>query len=231
LNVLNVRFRPIADVPCSAFSFMINGSRRFDLPDQETGNQQNGKALPWCIHGRHAMQEVLEHREQQERSSVLATALAGAAAGAVGTAALDSVDWFLWDREAPSSKRQTEEVRPGGEPPADVLVGRIEEAADAETSERTHHRRGVAMHLAIGIAPAVGYALAREKLPVKGVTGGALFGLGLWLLQDEVLNSVTGLGAKPQDYPWQAHARGLAAHLVYGIATELALGVADRTHK
>ena len=42
------------------------------------------------------------------------------------------------------------------------------------------------------------------------------------------MNSVTGLGAKPQDYPWQAHARGLMAHLAYGIATELALNAADK---
>jgi hypothetical protein len=146
------------------------------------------------------MQELLERNEQRERASTLATAIAGAAAGAVGTVALDSVDWFLWNREDPSSKRRTEEVRPGGEPPADVLVGRIEEAAGAQPSERTHHRRGVAMHVAIGIAPAIGYALARDRLPVKGMGAGALFGLGLWLLQDEVLNSLTGLGAKPQDY-------------------------------
>ena len=58
-----------------------------------------------------------------------------------------------------------------------------------------------------------------------------MFGLGLWLLQDEVLNSVTGLGAKPQEYPWQAHARGLAAHLAYGVVTELALGVVDRAQR
>ena len=86
------------------------------------------------------------------------------------------------------------------------------------------------MHFAIGIAPAVGYALARKDLPVKGLAAGALFGFSLWLLQDEVLNSVTGLGAKPRDYPWQAHARGLAAHLAYGVAAELALGVADNAH-
>jgi uncharacterized membrane protein YagU involved in acid resistance len=177
------------------------------------------------------MQEALERREQHERRSVMTTALAGAAAGAVGTAVLDSVDWFLWDQEDTASKRKTEEVRPGGEPPADVLVGRIEKVTGADTSKRVHHRRGEAMHFAIGIAPAVGYALAREKLPDKGVAGGALFGLGLWLFQDEMLNSVTGLGAKPQDYPWQAHARGLAAHLAYGVATELALGAADRAFR
>ena len=55
-----------------------------------------------------------------------------------------------------------------------------------------------------------------------------LYGAGLFALQDEGLNSVTGLGAKPQDYPWQAHARGLVAHLVYGIVTELALSAIEK---
>ena len=174
------------------------------------------------------MQDTLERTRQEERLPVLATALVGAAAGAVGTAALDSLDWYLWDREDPASKQRTEAVRPCGEPPADVLVGRIEDALGADIDQQTHQKRGAAMHYAIGIAPAVGYALVRDKLPVGGVARGALFGLGLWLFQDEVLNSVTGLGAKPQDYPWQAHARGLAAHLAYGVATELALEAADR---
>jgi hypothetical protein len=174
------------------------------------------------------MQEVLDRIGQERRQPVLATALVGAAAGAVGTAALDSVDWFLWDREDPVSKRRTEAVRPGGEPPADVLVGRIEDALGARVDPETHQKRGVAMHYAIGITPAVGYALAREQLRVRGIARGALFGFGLWLLQDEVLNSATGLGAKPQDYPWKAHARGLAAHLAYGVVTELALEAADR---
>lgn len=165
---------------------------------------------------------------KQDRASVWAAALVGAAAGTVGTAALDRLDWFLWNREGSSTKRRTTNARPNGEPPADVLVGRIEAAAGAEPSERTHRRRGVAAHFAIGIAPAVGYALARGRLPVRGVAAGALFGLGLWLVQDELLNALTGLAAEPQDYPWQAHARGLAAHLAYGVSTELALGAADR---
>jgi len=46
-------------------------------------------------------------------------------------------------------------------------------------------------------------------------------------MQDEVLNTVTGLGARPQRYPWQAHARGLVAHIVYGVATELVLNLVE----
>ena len=177
------------------------------------------------------MQDTIEQPTDEQRRPALANALIGAAAGAVGTVALDSVDWFLLDREDPASKRRTEAVRPHGEPPADVLVGRIEDALGAEVDKETHQKRGAAMHFAIGIAPAVGYALARDRLPDLGIARGALFGFGLWLLQDEVLNSLTGLGAKPQDYPWQAHARGLAAHLAYGVATELALELADRANR
>lgn len=164
---------------------------------------------------------------QGDGAELATTALIGAAAGTVGTVVLDKVDWFLWDREDPASKQRTQAVRPHGKPPADVLVERAEETIGVEVDEATNQKLGVATHYAIGIAPAVGYALFRDRLPVQGVARGALYGLGLWAMQDEVLNSVTGLGARPQQYPWQAHARGLAAHLAYGVATELALNAAE----
>lgn len=173
------------------------------------------------------MQDAIEV-DGDTRQHALTTALIGAAAGAVGTAALDSIDWWMWDREDPAARRRTEQVRPRGEPPADVLVGRIEDATGTGVDQESHQKRGVAMHYAIGIAPAVGYALFRDRLPVRGVARGALYGFGLWLMQDEVTNTVTGLGAKPQDYPWQAHARGLVAHVAYGVTTELALDAAEQ---
>lgn len=178
------------------------------------------------------MQDTLERPATNERqdgaAERLSTALICAAAGAVGTVALDRVDWFLFDREGEESKRRTKAVRPNGEPPADVLVTRVAEAVGADVDPATHQKLGVATHYAIGIAPAVAYALFRDKLPVQGVPRGLLYGFALWLLQDEVTNTVTGLGAKPQDYPWQAHARGLAAHLAYGVTTELALNAAEK---
>jgi uncharacterized membrane protein YagU involved in acid resistance len=174
------------------------------------------------------MQDVTERTTAEREPDRLTTALLGAAAGAAGTFALDRADWWMWDHEDPAARRQTEAVRPNGEPPADVLVSRIEEAAGVENDEATHRALGQATHYAIGIMPAVGYALLRNRLPGRGVPRGLLYGGTLFLLQDEVLNSVTGLGAKPTAYPWQAHARGLVAHLVYGVATELALNAAEK---
>ena len=158
----------------------------------------------------------------------MTTALIGAAAGAAGTAVLDRVDWFLWDHEEPAARHRTEAVRPGGEPPADALVSRAEEALGADVDRDTHQQRSVATHYAIGIAPAIAYALFRDRLPVQGLARGAVYGLALWLVQDEAMNTISGLGAKPRDYPWQAHARGLIAHTAYGVATELALNAAEK---
>lgn len=153
--------------------------------------------------------------------------LAGLAAGAVGVWALDRVDWFMWNREDPEARAQTTAVRPNGEPPAQALVSKVEGATGTHLEPATHEAVSQVVHYSIGIAPAIGYALLRDRLPVSGVARGALYGAGLFLTQDEGLNTVTGLGAKPQDYPWQAHARGIVAHTVYGIVTELTLTAFD----
>ena len=153
---------------------------------------------------------------------------AGFAAGALGVWALDRLDWFLWDQENPEARARTAAVRPKGEPPAQALVSKMEDATGKHLDPGTHETASQVVHYSIGIAPAIGYALLRDKLPMSGVARGALYGAGLFLAQDEVLNTVTGLGAKPQDYPWQAHARGIVAHTAYGIVTELALELVDQ---
>jgi uncharacterized membrane protein YagU involved in acid resistance len=157
--------------------------------------------------------------------------VAGLAAGALGVWALDRVDWFMWNREDPRARARTTAVRPDGEPPAQVLVSKAEDAAGKRLEPAAHEAASQVVHYAIGMGPAIGYALLRDRLPVTGVARGALYGAGLFLAQDEALNTVTGLGAKPQDYPWQAHARGIVAHTVYGIVTELALNLFDRMRR
>lgn len=158
----------------------------------------------------------------------LATGLMGAAAGAVGVWLLDRVDWFMWNREDQASRAQTVAVRPGGEAPAGVLASAIEKLIGAQPTDDQHQLTETAVHYTIGVGPAVIYALTRDKLPVSGPTRGLLYGLVLFLVQDEALNAVTGLSAKPQRYPWQPHARGLVAHLVYGLATEVSLNLMQK---
>jgi hypothetical protein len=183
------------------------------------------------------MDEVLErapethphiHSEPGDGYGLVSKALMGAAAGAVGTWALDRTDWRMWKNESEDARRQTNAVRPFGEPPAHVLVSKAEKALGIETTPEQHELAGVTVHYGIGIGPAVAYAIVRDKLPGRGPARGLLYGLGLFLLQDEAVNAVSGVGAKPNRYPWQAHARGVVSHLVYGVVTEMALNRMDR---
>lgn len=181
------------------------------------------------------MQQSTTYREPARTNAAadgggaLTKAALGAVAGAVGTVLLDRVDWLLWDQEGVDTQARTTAARPHGKPPADVLVRKVEEAVGVELAPARRDRAGFLTHVAMGIAPAAGYALVRDKLPGQGVVRGAALGLGMFLLQDELLNSVTGLGAKPREYPWQDHARGLVAHLLYGVTTELTLGALERS--
>ena len=45
---------------------------------------------------------------------------------------------------------------------------------------------------------------------------------------DELMNPVLGFAPGPQVFPWQAHARGLGGHLVFGLTSELVLEGLDR---
>lgn len=155
------------------------------------------------------------------------TAAMGMVAGAIGVWALDRADYFMWNREDPETRARTRTVRPHGEPPAGVVVTELEQASGRELDDRQHDAAQTAVHYAIGIGPAAAYALVRDELP-GGPARGLLYGLGVFLLQDEGVNAVTRLGANPRDYPWQAHGRGLISHLVYGFTTELALSAMER---
>ena len=154
--------------------------------------------------------------------------LLGALAGAAGVWAMDRVDWFNYRHEDPEARRRTRRVRPGGEDPAHVMAGMAERAVGAEISPPQHHAAGTAIHYAIGIGPGALYGALRDRVPQVGLARGALYGLGLFLLQDELGNAALGTGAAPRAYPWQAHARGLAAHLVYGVVTDAVLGALRR---
>lgn len=176
-------------------------------------------------------------------SGMLADALIGAAAGALGVWVMDRFDWFMWSRESPETRRRTTAARPGGESPAHAVATKLKTlvgadgSGSAEVAEKIerldaqglwgdrHHVAGTAVHYGIGMGPAAIYGIYRDKLPLSGAARGALYGLTIFLTHDEAVNAMTGLSGRPQDYPWQAHARGLITHLVYGVVTDAATSV------
>lgn len=164
-----------------------------------------------------------------DSDNMLMNAMKGAIAGAIGVWVMDRIDWFMFDHEDPAARRRTEAVRPGGMDPAHVTASRIANKLDAELTPAQHHIAGQAIHYALGIGPAALYGAFRERLPVSSPKQDTLYGLGLglglFLIQDEGLNQAMGLSAKQKDYPWQAHARGLVAHLTLGLVANTILNL------
>lgn len=152
----------------------------------------------------------------------------GAIAGAVGTIALDAITWFMWDRESPRALEQERRARPEGLDPAHFVAAKVARGVGTELSPKQPHAAGLATHLAIGILPAALYGVVRKQAPQVRAGRGLLYGLTLFLVQDELVNSVAGFSGTPTEYPWQAHARGLVGHLVYGAVTDATLDVLDR---
>lgn len=155
-------------------------------------------------------------------------AIKGAIAGAVGVWALDQVTWAMWDRTDPAKLRREEEARPRGLDPAHVMANRAAEALGTDLTPQQPHPAGIGVHYGIGIMPAAGYAILRHKVPAITAGAGMLFGLALFLAQDEGLNPIIGTSGGPAEYPREAHLRGLVGHLVLGATTHASLKLLDQ---
>lgn len=150
----------------------------------------------------------------------LANLAIGALAGAAAVWVMDRVDNFNFRHEDDAARRRTQAVRPDGQPPAQVMVKQTAERTGHSLSRERIDRIGQGAHYMIGVAPAMLYAALGSKFPAITRGRGAAFGLGMFLLQDELMNPLLGWSAKPAAYPWQAHARGLIGHLVYGMTAD-----------
>ena len=166
--------------------------------------------------------------ERGGQTSLIADALIGAAAGATAVWLMDRVDWYNFKHENAHARERTQSVRPGGMDPAHVAANKAADALGQELKPSDNNAAGLAVHYSLGILPGALYGVMRHQVPGLDAGRGTAFGTGLFLIQDEGLNAIAGLSAKPSEYPWQAHARGLLAHVVYGLALDTALQITGR---
>ncbi len=74
------------------------------------------------------------------------------------------------------------------------------------------------------------YVAAARRWPLGWLSGGIVFGTLFWIVEDEAVGPALGLAGDNSQYPAEAHLRGLAAHIAFGIAAAgvvKALGVID----
>jgi uncharacterized membrane protein YagU involved in acid resistance len=159
--------------------------------------------------------------------SVLLDVVAGAVAGVVATFVMGKVTSFLHEREDPQARREEDEAREG----KTAYVLAVEKAAalvGRELNDQQSERIGSGLHWGLGIGAGAAYGVLRHKMPASRWGSGVAFGTAFWALIDEGANTALGLTPPPREFPWQAHARGFAGHLAFGVAADAALRLTDR---
>jgi uncharacterized membrane protein YagU involved in acid resistance len=77
------------------------------------------------------------------------------------------------------------------------------------------------LHYGYGALAGAAYGVYSAKWPPMKTGSGTLFGTAVWLFGDELPISVSGL-SKPFARSARSHGSALAAHLLFGVTTELA---------
>lgn len=152
----------------------------------------------------------------------------GIVAGVVATAALVATREALWRMESEALRAHEMSLREGVEAtgfqkPVHAVADKYGILLDKEEEQRVAQ----ALAWGAGVAAVTAYAFARDRWPATRAGHGLAFGLAAWAIEDETLMPLAGMARPPQDYPWQAHARGLGAHAAYGVAAETTLKAMD----
>jgi hypothetical protein len=142
--------------------------------------------------------------------------LAGLAAGAAGTTAINAVTYLDMALTArPPSTAPEDSV---GKAEALVGVALSKKGRDSEEAANRRSGLGGLLGIAAGLGTGVAYALAQPAmhalpLPVRGVVAGLTADIG-------TTAPMTALGVTdPRTWPASSWARDVVPHLVYGLVT------------
>jgi len=162
--------------------------------------------------------------------------LAGAAAGLAGSLVMNGFQ-RLWASAAGRDKShgaqtlrtggprttQSEAQQGGGDDPAEKVAAIAVETATGETlNQEQSEKAGTLVHYVFGAATGALYSVAADRFPTVTAGAGAAFGLAVWVGAELITVPGFGLSRKPHEYPLWVELYGASAHIVYGVATELA---------
>jgi hypothetical protein len=133
---------------------------------------------------------------------------------------MDLVTTRMYEAQPATVTRREEAAQVNGKSSVANMVDRLERTTGLSIP---HARRATvenAVHYALGAVPGAVYGILRRRVSLADAGNGAAYGLAVFALNDEYLNSRLGLAGPFSAYPAQTHLRGLAGHAALGIGTE-----------
>jgi hypothetical protein len=154
------------------------------------------------------------------RSAWWVDAARGAVSGAVATWVMDLATTGLFEAQSADVTAREEAARPNGRSSVGNLIARVEAMTGFELDDRQRALVEQAVHYGLGVFPGAVYGILRDRVPLVGAGRGLLYGLTLFVVNDEYLNTRLGLAGPYGDYPIETHWRGLVGHAVLGVTTD-----------
>jgi putative membrane protein len=125
----------------------------------------------------------------------------------------------------PEQEHERQEEAPSTEKVATAVSRRM---FHKELRPKRRQQAGQVVHYGFGMVMGAAYGALVEVIPTASAGHGTLYGVGLWLMADEVAVPAFRLSDPPTEQPLSSHAQAFGFHLVYGLALEQVRRVIDR---
>jgi uncharacterized membrane protein YagU involved in acid resistance len=151
---------------------------------------------------------------------VIVDAVRGAIAGAAATWAMDHVTTAMYEVQPSEVTEREAAAQPNGKSSVSNLIEKVQAETGVIVPAARRPVVETAVHYALGIVPGAIYGVLRRRVPFARAGRGLIYGVALFLVNDEYMNTKLGLAGPIEAYPPETHLRGFAGHAVLGISTE-----------
>ena len=149
----------------------------------------------------------------------------GAVAGLVGALAMDQFQWLLSslsESDQQPSEAQSEQQKEENEDATVKMAQAISRNVfEHDLTDEEKKWAGPAVHYSFGASMGALYGALTESSPGASAGLGTAYGTALWAVADELAVPAFGLSKPIPETELSSHARALASHWVYGLATDL----------
>jgi hypothetical protein len=150
-------------------------------------------------------------------------ALRGALGGAIATRLMDLVTTGLMEGQSKETTQEEKAARPNGKSSVGNLVDRLAGVTGVHLDDGERSKATQLVHYGLGVVPGAIYGVVRPRMPILAAGRGVLYGMALWAINDEYLNTKLGFAGPFTAYPVETHVRGAVGHAVLGGATDLGI--------
>ncbi len=183
------------------------------------------QAMRFFVHGA-GTENCVEHARNLGKG-----VLAGMLGGLIGTIVMSEFQnaWSKASNALTSERKengggdekQEHEKQQETEDATMKAAGKLAEMIGRRLSHEQKKKLGAVVHYSFGTLQGGVYGAVAELSEGHGFIAGLTFGAALFVAADEVVVPALGLSPKPMESSISSHLYGLAAHLVYGVTTEV----------